>query len=48
MSQDYFRILITSHSGCGKTNTLINILWETLIYYDKIDLYARYLEQYGY
>ena len=40
-----FRMLITGRSGCGKTNTLMNILREPLVPYDKIYLYSRNNQQ---
>ena len=48
--QDYmpdrcFRMLICGKSGCGKTNTVLHMLIKTLIYYDKIYLYSKNLEQ---
>ena len=38
-------MLICGTSGTGKTNTLIQMLIKPLIYYDKIYLYAKNLEQ---
>ena len=40
-----FRMLMESPSGFGKTNTLIHILQAPLVFYDKIYLYAKNLEQ---
>ena len=40
-----FRMLMASPSGSGKTNTLVHILQAPLVYYDKMYLYARNLEQ---
>ena len=40
-----FRMLMASPSGSGKTNTLVHILQAPLVYYDKVCLYARNLEQ---
>lgn len=40
-----FRMLITGPSGCGKTNTALHILMKPLIYYDKLYLYSKNLEQ---
>ena len=40
-----FRMLICGPSGAGKTNLLTNILLKPLIQYDKIYLYAKFLEQ---
>ena len=41
----YFRMLICGKSGCGKTNTVLHMLIKPLIYYDKIYLYSKNLEQ---
>ena len=40
-----FMMLICGKSGCGKTNTVLHILIQPLIYYDKIYLYSKNLEQ---
>ena len=40
-----FRMLICGPSGAGKTNLLTNILLKPLVRYDKIYLYAKFLEQ---
>ena len=40
-----FRMLICGKSGCGKTNTVLHMLIKSLIYYDKIYLYSKDLEQ---
>ena len=40
-----FRLLITGESGCGKTNTLMHILRQPLVYYDKIFIYSPNLHQ---
>ena len=40
-----FRMLICGKSGCGKTNTVLHMLIKPLIYYDKIYLYSKNLEQ---
>ena len=40
-----FRMLICGNSGSGKTNLLYHMLIKPLLYYDKIYLYARNLEQ---
>ena len=40
-----FRMLICGRSGCGKTNTVLHMLIKPLIYYDKIYLYSKHLEQ---
>ena len=39
------RILICGKSGCGKTYTVLHMLIKQLIYYDKIYLYSKNLEQ---
>lgn len=45
MPKQVFRLLICGCSGCGKTNTLLHMLLKPLIYYDKLYLYAKNLEQ---
>lgn len=45
MPDECFRMLICGASGTGKTNTLLHMLLNPLIYYDKIYLYAKNLEQ---
>ena len=45
MPKDTFRMLICGNSGSGKTNLLYHMLIEPLLYYDKIFLYAKNLEQ---
>lgn len=45
MPEECFRMLICGCSGSGKTNTLIHMLRKPLIYYDKLYLYAKNLEQ---
>ena len=45
MPNDTFRMLLSGGSGTGKTNTLIHMLTQPLLYYDKIYLYAKSLEQ---
>ena len=45
MPSDTFRMLICGNSGSGKTNLLYHMLIKPLLYYDKIYLYARNLEQ---
>ena len=40
-----FRMLICGKSECGKTNTVLHMLIKPLIYYDKIYLYSKNLEQ---
>ena len=48
MPNDFFRLLIVGPSGSGKTNLLMHLLFKPLIYYDKIVLYAKNLEQHYY
>ena len=45
LPNDTFRMLICGNSGSGKTNLLYHMLIEPLLYYDKIYLYAKNLEQ---
>ena len=45
MPNDTFHMLICGNSGSGKTNLLYHMLIEPLLYYDKIYLYAKNLEQ---
>ena len=45
MPQSCFRLLISGMSGSGKTNLLIHMLLKPLVYYDKIYIYAKNLEQ---
>ena len=45
MPSDTFRMLICGQSGCGKTNTLMHMLCKPLIYYDKIYLFSKNLQQ---
>ena len=40
-----FRMLIFGPSGSGKTNALVHMLFKPLIYYDKIYLYAKSIDQ---
>ena len=40
-----FRMLICRKTGCGKTNTVLHMLIKPLIYYDKIYVYSKNLEQ---
>ena len=40
-----FRMLICRKTGCGKTDTVLHMLIKPLIYYDKIYLYSKNLEQ---
>ena len=45
MPSKSFRMLICGPSGSGKTNALVHILLKPLIYYDKIYLYAKHINQ---
>ena len=45
MPSDTFRMLICGPSGCGKTNVLMHMLCKPLLYYDKIYLFSKNLEQ---
>ena len=45
MPKSNFRMLICGNSGSGKTNLLYNIPMIPLVYYDKIHLYGKNLEQ---
>lgn len=45
MPKNIFRMLICGNTGCGKTNLSIHMLLTPLLYYDKIYLYAKNLEQ---
>ena len=45
MPNDTFRMLICGNSGSGKTNLLYHMLIVPLLFYDKIYLYAKNLEQ---
>ena len=40
-----FRRLICGSSGSGKTNALVHMLLKPLIYYDKVYLYAKNIDQ---
>lgn len=44
MPSNTFRMLMCGPSGCGKTNTLMHMLYN-LLYFDKIYLYGKNLEQ---
>ena len=44
MPNQCFRMLICGPSGSGKTNTLMHMIYD-LLYFDKIYLYAKNLEQ---
>ena len=48
MPSDTFRMLICGNSGSGKTNLLYHMLMKPLLYYDRIHLYAKNLEQQKY
>ena len=45
MPNDTFRMLICGNSRSGKTNLLYHMFIEPLLYYDKIYIYAKNLEQ---
>ena len=45
MPDKCFRMLICGKTGCGKTNTVLHMIIKPLIYYDKIFLYSKNLEQ---
>ena len=45
MPSNCFRMLICGLSGSGKTNALVHMLLKPLIYYDKVYLYAKYIDQ---
>jgi len=44
MPSNTFRMLICGPSCCGKTNTLLHMIYH-LLYFDKIFLYTKYLEK---
>ena len=44
MPSNTFRMLMCGRSGCGKTNTLMHMLYN-ILYYDKIYLFSKNLEQ---
>ena len=44
MPSNTFSMLMCDPSGCGKTNTLMHMLYN-LLYYDKIYLFSKNLEQ---
>ena len=48
MPDRYFRMLICAPSGGGKTNLLVHMLTKPLLFFDKIYLYAKTLDQDGY
>ena len=45
MPNQNFRMLICGPSGSGKTNLLVDMICRPLLYYDKIYLYAKNLDQ---
>ena len=45
MQSKNFRMLICGPSGSGKTNALVHMLLKPLIYYDKVYLYAKNINQ---
>ena len=45
MPNKSFRLLICGPSGSGKTNALIHMLLKPLVYYDKVYLYAKNIDQ---
>ena len=45
MPSKSFRMLICGPSGSGKTNALVHMLLKPLIYYDKVYLYAKNIDQ---
>ena len=45
MPSKSFRLLICGPSGSGKTNALVHMLLKPLIYYDKVYLYAKNIDQ---
>ena len=45
MPHSCFRLLMSGNSGSGKTNLLIHMLKQPLLYYDKLYLYAKNVEQ---
>ena len=47
MPSNTFRMFICGPSGCGKTNTLMHMLHQ-LLYYDKIYLFSKNLQQPNY
>jgi len=44
MPSNTFRMLVCGPSGCGKANTLMHMPYN-LLYFDKIYLYSKNLEQ---
>ena len=45
MPSKNFRLLICGPSGSGKTNALVHMLLKPLIYYDKVYLYEKNIDQ---
>ena len=45
MPKRTFRMLISGPSGCGKTNLLYHIIRKPLVYFDKIYLFSKSIEQ---
>ena len=45
MPSKCFRMLICGSSGSGKTNALLHKLLKPLIYYDKVYLYVKNIDQ---
>ena len=45
MPSKRFRMLICGPSGSGKTNALVHMLLRPLMYYDKVYLYAKNIDQ---
>ena len=45
MPSKSFRLLICGPSGSGKTNALVHMSLKPLIYYDKVYLYAKNIDQ---
>ena len=45
MPDRFFRMLICAPAGSGKTNLLLYMIMKPLLYYDKIHLYAKNLQQ---
>ena len=45
MPSKSFRMLICGPTGSGKTNALVHMLLKQLIYYDKVYLYAKNIDQ---
>jgi len=45
MPDRFFRMLVCAPAGSGKTNLLLHMITKPLLYYDKIHLYAKNLQQ---